>query len=73
MCVCVCVFPGARHSDPHMAHFGVGGWVVGWWYRCHIGNLGVSCVYFGDHITTEYNMYYSTYCIFFSLFLARAR
>ncbi len=40
---------------------------------CHIGNLGVSCVYFGDHITTEYNMYYTTYCIFFSLFLTRAR
>ncbi len=34
--------------------------------QCHIGNLGVSCVYFGDHITTEYNMYYATYCIFFS-------
>ncbi len=35
--------------------------------------LGLSCVYFGDHITTEYNMYYATYCIFFSLFLTRAR
>ncbi len=40
---------------------------------CHIGNLGVSYVYFGDHITTDYNMYYATYCIFFSLFLTRAR
>ncbi len=39
---------------------------------CHIGNWGFSCVYFGDHITTEYLMYYATYCIFFSLFLARA-
>ncbi len=35
--------------------------------------LGLSCVYFGDHITTEYNMYYATYCIFFSLFLTHAR
>ncbi len=35
--------------------------------------LGLACVYFGDHITTEYNMYYATYCIFFSLFLTRAR
>ena len=40
---------------------------------CHIGNLGFSCVYFGDHITTAYIMYYATYCIFFSLFFARAR
>ncbi len=40
---------------------------------CHIQKYGFSCVYFGDHITTDYNMYYATYCIFFSLFLTRAR
>ncbi len=42
-------------------------------HHCHIGYLGVSCVYFGDHITTEYNMYYAKYCIFLSIYLTRAR
>ncbi len=52
------------HTTPHCLHFTA---------QLSHRKLGLSCVYFGDHITTDYNMYYATYCIFFSLFLTRAR